>query len=167
MAERAVNVAEHAGVAIRVELPSGVFAATAEGRKFHADTFVAIVKKIDRLKTLALKRRTLALPVIDAHGAEQTVTGINLHTGHLTGIVEEQYYGHGLYPATGYVRELIRRRRGLMDQVHSLDKLLGPLEIKDRGYRTDLSPENYEQRLAEVEAEYAKRRQLALGPEEE
>lgn len=133
------------------------FSTTLEGseRETTSDTYEELLKRIDSYFTRKSKTRKLELPVVDKRAQQWTVTGINLHTEHVTGGPTST--PEDIYPQVDWIVLALEDWMALEARQAAIKEVLKPYLIKGR--RADYG--EYDQRLTRLEAEYAEKKAKA------
>ena len=122
-------------------------------------THAAVIEYIDNRVKAEAKATVLSLPVLVTGNKgvrPGVITGINLHTGKVTGIKGiDRYDRVELYPRVPWVSDHIERIRVLDEERNRLNADLAKVRIgMDRGYR--ISVDTYEAELTKLVAAHQK-----------
>lgn len=126
---------------------------------------------IDRRMALAARAITeqLALPALDVNGREIVIRGINRATGLLLctpQIDDLGGYSSGLYPPGTAVRDALKRRQNLRNELKKIDDLLHKLRIPGRSVQGRVDVDHYERAIVTLKHVYEQACEAALKIEE-
>lgn len=123
------------------------------------DTYAQAVEAIDRRVAgeARVAKRKLSLNGIRKSGKSAVVTGVHSGNGNILSVPPTGRYDRDddIYPAAGWVPELITELRSAQSRVDAIESILRDFEIKHSidSYRFDSS--KYPAAIAEVEKKYA------------
>lgn len=95
-------------------------------------TYEEAERRIDRIVAAESKQKKekLSIPVLRSDGQEFVITGIHASNYSPLGIKFDAAQHRGMmYPASDKVRDLLSRRRALMDQINDIDASLRKYQI--------------------------------------
>lgn len=145
--------------------PNGIFSLYIDETLYTSTSWAGLHSKVEDVLRKKAKERRLSLPVLTVEGIG-VITGVNLHTGRITGLGSDV---REVWPNVPWIEAQLEEVKRLHTQLIHAEAALQPYRLPLRlflpGY-AKVTAENYAEALDSLEAAYKKKLESAQQRQE-